>query len=179
MNNFHSISPDCNNFHERRQRWEWQRHSATRTALDSQLLSSCETGARRPRDRSGSVKNAPGDFPNAARRSVTSAIGGVGCFSRRLNVSFQQLVAIGTGVASGPPPHRSEWDVLPHPALMIQATAADENGKGNNPFKRTTVHSNQNPTSALSPPRIKKLSRGDRFGMRPVRMRMGWASATP
>jgi hypothetical protein len=51
---------------------------------------------------------------------------------------------------------------------MIQATAADENGKGNNPFKRTTVHPNQNPTSALSPPRIKKLSLGDRFGMWPL-----------
>jgi hypothetical protein len=41
------------------------------------ILSSCETGARRPGERSGSVKNAPSDFPNAARRSVTSAIGGL------------------------------------------------------------------------------------------------------
>jgi hypothetical protein len=38
----------------------------------AELFSSCETGARRPRKRFGSVKNAPGDFPNAARKAVTS-----------------------------------------------------------------------------------------------------------
>ena len=73
-------------------------------------------------------RNAPSDFANAARRSVTSAIGGVGCFSRRLNIYLQQLVAVGTGVASGPPPHRSERDVLPHSALMIRATADQDIG---------------------------------------------------
>ncbi len=39
------------------------------------ILSSCKTGAGRPRDQSGPVENAPSDFSNAARRSVTYAIG--------------------------------------------------------------------------------------------------------
>jgi hypothetical protein len=38
-------------------------------------LSSCEIGAGRQRDQSGPAENAPSDFSNAARRSVTSAIG--------------------------------------------------------------------------------------------------------